>query len=232
LAGIGRDIGHPAVLDGETVVLGPDGHPDFGLLSARLHRGRRLRVVAAPPATFVAFDVLELDGQPTTDLPWTARRDLLVGLGFDGVKAVPTMVCDDGDALFAATDRLGVEGVVAKRRHSHYVCGRRSASWLKLKHRQTGWYDVTGWRLATPRQPAGGITLADTDDGRHAGTALDCLPGPQAAVLHEFIRRHGIRAGDTVHVPASAQVRVDHLEQTPTGLLREALARELRATPT
>jgi ATP-dependent DNA ligase len=212
------------------VVIGPDGRPSFELLSARLRHGRRLRLAPTALATFVAFDILELDGQPVVDRPWAERRDLLVDLDWSGGSAIPTIVCDDGHALFAATDELGVEGVVAKRRHSRYLCGRRSQSWLKLKHRHTGWYDVAGWRLATRTSPGGGIVLAE--NGKPAGTALCCLPSVERAVLHDFVRRHGTAAGATIRLPAAAQVRVDYLETTPTGRLREAVARRLRPAVT
>ena len=40
---------------------------------------------------------------------------------------------DDGPALIRATHDLGLEGVVAKHRHSPYL-GRRSNCWVKVKH--------------------------------------------------------------------------------------------------
>jgi hypothetical protein len=98
---------------------------------------------------------------------------------------------------------------------------------VKIKHRGTGWFDVAGWRLATRSRPAGGIVL--TDEGQPASTALCCLPADQRAVLHTFLARHGTRYLDLVRAPAGAQVRVEFLERSPTGILREALARELRA---
>lgn len=63
------------VLDGELVVLGPDGHPDFESMRWRAFAGRR-----SGPALYVAFDVLYYAGSPTTVLPWAKRRALLDGL--------------------------------------------------------------------------------------------------------------------------------------------------------
>jgi bifunctional non-homologous end joining protein LigD len=48
------------------------------------------------------------------------------------------MVCDDGEALLAATAALGLEGVVAKKRNAGYVCGRRSRAWLKVEAPRCG----------------------------------------------------------------------------------------------
>ena len=48
-------------------------------------------------------------------------------------------------------------------------------------------------------------------------------------MFHRFVHRYGTPAGPVVRVPYSAQVRVDYTERSATGLLREAIARELRA---
>jgi bifunctional non-homologous end joining protein LigD len=58
-----------AVLDGELVALGDDGWPDFPLLCERLLNGSSDIAIV-----YVIFDVLELDGSPTTNLPFRERR--------------------------------------------------------------------------------------------------------------------------------------------------------------
>ena len=126
LADLGRVLRRPVVLDGETIVLGDDGRPNFQRLSLRLHTRRPAIPARGCPATFVVFDVLALDGEVVTDRPWSERRALLETLSLNGTAAVATMVVDDGAALFAATGALGVEGIVAKRRSPHYICGPAS----------------------------------------------------------------------------------------------------------
>jgi bifunctional non-homologous end joining protein LigD len=210
------------VLDGEIVVLGEDGRPGFEALSARLAGARRQH----SPATLVAFDVLEVAGDPVIEAPWSARRAILEGLALDGERAVATIVCDDGPALFTATAQMGVEGIVAKRRESPYRCGpRRSRSWLKIKHRGAGYFDLIGWRPPARSRP-GVVVLAE--DGRYAGTAMVALSGDQRAALHRFIDRYGRPDGSTISVPAGAQLRVEYTERSVRGYLREAVARELR----
>jgi bifunctional non-homologous end joining protein LigD len=127
LAGLGVAVNAPsAVLDGEVVVIGPDGRPSFGLI--QLHE---------LPASYVLFDVLEVGGQDTTGLAYERRRALLADL----VEPGPTWRVGDwevggGSALFEATAALDLEGVVAKRLGSTYQPGRRSPSWRKVKHRK------------------------------------------------------------------------------------------------
>jgi bifunctional non-homologous end joining protein LigD len=117
-----------AVLDGELVALGEDGWPYFPLVCERLLNGRR-RI----PLLYIIFDVLELDGQRTTHLPYRERRRLLDGLGLDGPSWRTSAVFDDGQLLFAVAQEQGLEGVVAKRLASPYRSGQRG--WVKVKNR-------------------------------------------------------------------------------------------------
>ena len=131
-----------AVLDCELVVVDDTARPDFAALSARAgcRSAAAVRSAAtAAPALLLAFDVLVLDGQDLRAMPWQARHDRLAQLGLStsvapGAPGVAYLQAhDDGPALIRATHDLGLEGVVAKHRHSPYV-GRRSNTWVKVKH--------------------------------------------------------------------------------------------------
>lgn len=99
---------------------------------------------------------------------------------------------------------------------------------MKVKHRHQGWFDLAGWRPPDRSHPAGGVVLAD--DGVPAGTAIPALSPVGRAALHQLIDRHGIVSDrPLVELPAGVQVRVEYLERSPRGLLREAIAREFRA---
>ena len=68
-----------AVSTGELVALSSDGWPHFPAVCDRvLHGDHRIRL------TYVVFDVLELEGEPTIRLPLRDRRQLLDGLGLHG----------------------------------------------------------------------------------------------------------------------------------------------------
>ena len=130
------------VLDCELVVVDDTARPDFAALSARA--GCRSpaavrRAAATAPALLLAFDVLLLDGRDLRPLPWQDRHAHLeqLGLAATVTPGAPGLAYleahDDGPALIRATHDLGLEGVVAKHRHSPYV-GRRSDRWVKVKH--------------------------------------------------------------------------------------------------
>ncbi|MQA74770.1 MAG: DNA ligase [Solirubrobacterales bacterium] len=141
LAAIGEALaGHEAILDGEVVAFDERGEPSFGRLQRRMgltDAGRIRRRAAETPVTYVAFDVLWLDGRSLLAEPYELRRELLAGLAFDGpCWQAPAHRVGGGDELLGAVRDRGLEGVVAKRLGSAYRPGRRSADWVKVQNRR------------------------------------------------------------------------------------------------
>jgi hypothetical protein len=141
-----------ATLDGELVCLRPDGRPDFARLRRRLIGSGS---PPAPPAMLQVFDVLHLNGRSTRSLAYTERRALLDELALDGPawRTPASVVVDRAEDFVARVADLGLEGVVAKRRDSRYLPGRRSTGWLKHKLRREERLAVTGLR----RSAAGAV---------------------------------------------------------------------------
>jgi bifunctional non-homologous end joining protein LigD len=145
LAGLAGALGgQAAVLDGEVVAFDAAGRPSFEALQGRM-AGRAGRRRGAPVA-FLVFDLLWLDGRLLTGLPYTERRRRLEELEVAGdawqtVASFPGA----GTALLAATAEQGLEGVVAKRLTSTYLPGKRTRTWLKVKHYQRETFLVGGF---------------------------------------------------------------------------------------
>ncbi len=136
------------VVDGEIIALNERGVPDFRMLQDRMHLRNAQsarRLAGSNPATYMVFDLLRLDGEDLTRLPWVERRARLEALELDATWQVPA-VYDDGEMLYEATKAQGLEGVVSKRRTSTYAFDRRTDQWLKLAHRHSESYVVGGWR--------------------------------------------------------------------------------------
>jgi bifunctional non-homologous end joining protein LigD len=144
LAALAGALGdHSGVLDGEVVAF-DTGRPSFAALQERMagRAGRR----RGAPVTYLAFDLLWLDGRLLTGLPYTERRRLLEELEVAG-PAWQTVAsfAGTGSALLTATREQGLEGVVAKRLRSTYLPGRRTRNWLKTKHYQRETFLVGGF---------------------------------------------------------------------------------------
>ena len=138
-----------AILDGEIVAFDESGRPSFERLQSRMHLSteaaakRRARDI---PVTYVAFDLLWLDGRSTMGLPYSDRRSLLAELDVDGPHwRTPAHHEGDGAALLAATAEQGLEGIVAKRLDSTYEPGRRGGAWIKIKNVLRQELVIGGW---------------------------------------------------------------------------------------
>ena len=142
LDGLSRAISTRVLLDGEIVALNADGKPDFAALWFR-SRG------SADPEVrlcFMAVDVLELGGKGLIDRSYRERRSVLEELSIGGPNwCTPDTHIREGAALFTATKRMGLEGVVAKRLDSLYRPGIRSKAWTKIKHWQQRTFALLGW---------------------------------------------------------------------------------------
>ena len=143
---LGRAVRAPAaVVDGEICALDETGRSGFGLLQRR-----------AGALVFVAFDVLEQDGEPLLPRTYEERREALERLldtSIEGVLLSPSF--DDGAALEHAAREHGLEGVVAKRTSSTYQPGRRSPDWRKLKLKDRQELVVAGFTRGRGRRSAG-----------------------------------------------------------------------------
>jgi len=129
------------VLDGEAIVLRPDGTPQPFQITMRRF-GRKLdvdRLKETLPITPFFFDALYVDGEPLVDEPLTRRIATLTQLVVPS-NLVPRIVTSNaGEAAeFAAGSRAtGHEGVMAKSLDAGYAAGRRGSAWLKVKEART-----------------------------------------------------------------------------------------------
>jgi bifunctional non-homologous end joining protein LigD len=229
--------GHEVLLDGELVCLGADGRPDFHRLRRRLSASNAHAaslLAAQHPATLVVFDVLHLDGRAVRALPYHRRRELLERTVPDGGRSwqIPAPLTGALDAVLDVTRAHQLEGIVAKRLDAPYEPGRRSASWLKHKHRRRETFAVTGWRAAPHRahRPDAIFVARTASDGhlRPAGTAELGLSAEERerlrAALHE--RHIGTRRG-AHRVAGGIWVDID-FHGPETQPLRDAVMRAVR----
>ena len=142
-----------AVLDGEIIVEGEEGRNNFPALQSRVHRMNTLAVKVASeafPATFMAFDVLMLNGVDLTALgvgmALEDRKKLLLQALHPSDRYKPVEhVLGAGTAFFHQCLAQGLEGVMAKDRQGLYHPGKRHSAWLKIKGVQEDTFWVCGY---------------------------------------------------------------------------------------
>jgi len=198
--------GRSAVLDGELVALDTEGRPDFSRLQRRMQltaerdieRERR-----RTPVRLLLFDLLSLDDEERTALPYRDRRKLLADAVTTGsVVQVPPSIDGTLDDALEVSHRLGLEGVVAKELDGRYRMGRRSSTWVKFKHERMQEVVIAGWRPGKGGR-AGGI-----------GSLLVAVPGPDGA-LHYAGR---VGSGFTDRELARTTTRFEELARPTTDL--------------
>jgi bifunctional non-homologous end joining protein LigD len=182
LRGLADAVPGPVVLDGEIVALDAAGRPSFGELQARMHVQRpSSALLAQVPVSLLLFDVLHVGGESQLSRTYDDRRSVLEDLGLDGPHwATPPAFQGDGAAAMDVSRAQGLEGVLAKRRDSGYLPGRRSRDWLKAKHIRMQEVVVGGWSPGEGRREGGIGSLllgVHDDDGRlvyagHVGTGF------------------------------------------------------------
>ena len=115
----------PLIIDAEVVCPSDEGVADFDLLHSR---------IADERAVALAFDLL-LSGDDIRRQPLIERKNALrwvLGKAREGIQYVEG-TDGDGQKMFVAVCKLGLEGIVSKRLNSVYRSGP-SKTWLKTKN--------------------------------------------------------------------------------------------------
>jgi len=130
------------LIDGEICAFDDYGRSDFSLLKNSLD--------GHTPIRFMAFDLLEQDGELVWRLPQVERKNRLEALLGPPDPSSPVQyshhVEGHGKEVLAAMCEGGFEGVVAKRTNAIYHFRDRSPNWIKVKCVQRQEFIVIGWR--------------------------------------------------------------------------------------
>jgi bifunctional non-homologous end joining protein LigD len=226
------------VLDGEVVAVGKDGRATF----SAMQQGKE-----GTTYLYVAFDVLEVEGEPLVGQPLTERRERLRKLIDPRRGAVQISdAFDDGEALYRAAEEQRFEGIVSKRADSKYEPGRRSRSWLKVKTHGRQELVVAGYTKGQGRRSGrfGSLVLAVNEGGElrwagNVGTGFDDAEIARVLALLEPLRRDEspfpqppkmprVRRGDVVWVEPRMVAEVRFAEWTHDGRLRAPVYEGIR----
>ena len=115
------------VLDGEIIVIDENGHSNFGAL-------QNWRSEADGELVFYIFDILWMDGHDLRGIPLTDRREILKSLILPpAILRLSEGFPDEGIRFFETVKKLGLEGIIAKKKKSAYRENDRTREWLKIK---------------------------------------------------------------------------------------------------
>jgi bifunctional non-homologous end joining protein LigD len=222
-----------AIFDGEVVVV-HEGRTNFSELQADLASGKQRRMI------FYAFDLLFLEGFDLRKSPQVERKRVLKML-FDETRLQnPILYSEhmltDGNKMFAASCKLGFEGIISKNAEAPYRSDRNEG-WLKVKCVQKGKFPVIGF----VKDPTGVAALylgkREGKELRYMGKVgtgwsrtvssqirkqLDTVVSPKSKLTKP------IRKPKAVWVEPSFFAEVEYRDITSEGLLRQSSFKGLK----
>lgn len=233
-----------AVIDGEIVAWDRAGQPSFQLLQQRMNISNvnRIRHLSnLIPISFIAFDLLFLDGVDLTAESFLQRRERLLRICSQTPPFyLSEAIQSEGKALFQAAKDKGLEGIVAKRALSRYVQAR-SRDWLKVKTKKELDAIICGFTRPRGARRFFGALLLGTYVGQelcfigHVGSGFD---QQTLADLWEMFQALRIASSPFLHPPLTNEVpfwleprlvcQVDYRGWTEAGRLRSPVYKGLR----
>jgi bifunctional non-homologous end joining protein LigD len=222
-----------AVFDGEIVVLDESGVPRFELLQSyrTAHQGHLV---------YYVFDLLFLNGQDLRDQPLQQRKETLrrVLKGSEIVRYVEH-IDGSGKEFFELAKEKGLEGIVAKKKNTLYLDGKRVDHWLKIKCRRVEEVIICGfteWRVNLNTLGALLVAVREGAKLKYAGlvgTGLNRAPGLFSRLRNLVTRERPFTTAPKTDMPIcwvepELVCSVEYQEWTNDAILRGASFLSLR----
>lgn len=199
-----------AIIDGEVVIFESDGRPSFQKLQHAIGSGASARF------SFVAFDLIYIDGNDLTRLPLEDRKAALQTL----FKAIPPTgplrysdhVVGNGELFYNHACKTGVEGIVSKLRSSRYESAR-NRNWLKVKCNKRQEFVVVGYTPSTSGLPGFGSLILGVYEGKtlvYAGRVGTGFTIKQRVDLKRELDRHARASSPLSTIPKEPGLRAAH----------------------
>lgn len=119
---------HELIVDGEIVAYDDKGKPNFQWLQRIAEQNTELVLI------YQVFDILWLNGHSTENLSYLQRKELLKeALVENEIIRYHDHILQNGKDFFQAAEKMGLEGIIAKKADSEYKENTRSSEWLKIK---------------------------------------------------------------------------------------------------
>lgn len=217
---------HQVIFDGEIIATN-NGLPSFSLLQQR-NRIKKVidEIIEEIPVTFIAFDIL-YDNKNLMSESLLNRKKILEKYN-DTNYFIKSKVYDNGINLFKMIKKVGLEGIVEKKKNGLYFEGERTFDWIKVKNIKVDNFLVHGYLEKTNTYS---LLL-----GEYKRESLKYVGKVSVNKKHEImntLKKMKKTNNQFVNFDEKAtyiipikKVRIHYLERTNSGMLRHAVLDE------
>ena len=217
---------HQVIFDGEIIATN-NGLPSFSLLQQR-NRIKKVidEIIEEIPVTFIAFDIL-YDNKNLMSESLLNRKKILEKYN-DTNYFIKSKVYDNGINLFKMIKKVGLEGIVEKKKNGLYFEGERTFDWIKVKNIKVDNFLVHGYLEKTNTYS---LLL-----GEYKRESLKYVGKVSINKKHEImntLKKMKKTNNQFVNFDEKAtyiipikKVRIHYLERTNSGMLRHAVLDE------
>lgn len=222
-----KSLKEHCVLDGELIILDADGKPSFSKLQYKKN--------CQYSCCFIVFDLLYIDKKPLLNQSLMERRQKLTKFFSNNQYLTRVLLShaveDQGVNFFRAITEYGLEGMMAKKKNSHYLPGIRSIEWLKIKNRRELDAVIIGYLPGTYGFKSLVLAQYDQDTFNYIGSVGTGFSQKENEALFKGLKRivsvecplklMPSELNRAVWVKPILVATIEYLEFTPDGRLRQ-----------
>lgn len=195
------------ILDGELIVPGAEGKPNFELMMQRFSSYHNRNFIQ-----YCVFDIIQFNGRRVTSVPLIDRKDLLSNELEPTKNVVLTQFLEGhGIQYFNLVKQQELEGIVLKRSDSTYQINKRSNDWIKVIN-----YQYANVLISGIRKDKFGAVLS-FEDGKYAGV-MEFIPISEKKKLYSVMKK--IDETDKLIKIEPVKCQIKYRNLTSSGLLR------------
>ena len=226
------------ILDGE-IICYSNGKPDFYRLQQREHIDNEFIIdirAKLMPATYIIFDILELNGKELINIPLMERKKILDKIFKKGEHVELIFYTQDGEKLWKEIKKLNMEGMMAKEKNSFYYPGERRKEWIKIKNLKSVDVVIVGYTSIKREISSLGMGLYDNNSliyiGK-VGTGFDeeimkLLKKNLKETSKPCVKNYDIAPEEMIWVEPNLVAEIEYLEVTEKNELRSPSFKRLR----
>ncbi|MCM2534176.1 ATP-dependent DNA ligase [Neobacillus pocheonensis] len=199
------------VLDGELIVPGTDGAPNFEAVMERFKSKKSQHFLQ-----YCVFDIIYFNGKNIAAKPLIERKEILSSLDFDQERIVTVQWTEGhGVPYFNIVKKRDLEGIVLKRKDSQYEINKRTDKWLKVINYKYKDVLITG--ILKKDQS---FLLSPLDSNQNIGV-MEFVPTKERKQIYREIEQTGITENEkAIYFKQGIPCNVKFRNWTSKGKLR------------